>query len=188
MPAPRISLTDRGAVLARADEVTLDPTFGTGGTVQTPFSLSGVSRISAQADGKILVAGFAFDPGPVAMVARYDLDGTLDPTFGGGFVTTTYEGAGGWAVRAVEQTDGKIVIAGLAYSVGGAFLNANTNDMLIDTDGNIVVLATSHANAGPPYVAAVLRFLSGGGLDSSFGTGGAVYLAHNLYTFGAGIT
>lgn len=66
----------------------LDPSFGTGGVASLPFpagSFGGGQAVAIQSDGKIVVAGQA--KGAVdsdVAVLRYQADGTLDPTFGGG--------------------------------------------------------------------------------------------------------
>ena len=81
--------------LARYDsDGNLDPTFGTGGMVRTVFP-TGISRILAvaiQADQKIVAAGRATGPNAYDFaLARYNVDGTLDPSFGsGGMVTTNF--------------------------------------------------------------------------------------------------
>jgi uncharacterized delta-60 repeat protein len=105
----------------------LDPGFGAGtGIVSTPLpGASGMfSAILQQADGKIIAVGTATSsstatsPGlPRFAVVRYDTDGALDPTFGGGMgiVTTLVRGAA-YATAAVQQPDGKIIVAG--YSLG----------------------------------------------------------------------
>ena len=69
----------------------LDPSFGTGGEVVTSVDPSGADAAAAvvQSDGKIVVTG----AGPNVTMARYNSDGTIDPTFGsGGIVSTTMAG------------------------------------------------------------------------------------------------
>src|SRR5205814_4259233 len=96
---------------------TLDKTFGVGGKVQTDFpGLAAVaSSVVVQPDGKILVAGGAF---PLFTflgdfkVVRYNLDGSLDSSFGnGGIVTTSFPGQGSYAFAVALQPDGKIIAA-----------------------------------------------------------------------------
>lgn len=72
-----------GAAAARPGEV--DPTFGDGGEVVTPFfRLTTVFAIDPQ--GRILVGGDTLesDVAPPGRLARYDANGRLDPTFGDG--------------------------------------------------------------------------------------------------------
>jgi uncharacterized delta-60 repeat protein len=64
----------------------LDPTFGTGGRVRTDFGgrFDEALALAAQPDGKIVVAGSSSDAsGSDMAVARYNSDGTLDPSFDG---------------------------------------------------------------------------------------------------------
>src|SRR5262249_49582815 len=78
----------------------LDASFGNGGKVMISIR-PGVSTddaahaIAIQSDGKIVVAGFTFDPsfGRIFAVARYNANGSLDTSFGtGGSVTSTVGG------------------------------------------------------------------------------------------------
>ena len=74
-----------GALASPGDS---DPTFGAGGRVLTQFGTSQDEgrAIAIQPDGKIVVAGF-MDPGFGLYdfaIARYNPDGTLDTSFGGG--------------------------------------------------------------------------------------------------------
>ena len=103
----------------------LDRTFGEDGKVTTDFLtrhdlgyVGGWARgVAIQGDGKIVVAGgSAVGPGGDTefALARYEQDGTQDPTFGGdGRVTTEWSIDGNDAAHALAiQDDGKIVTAG----------------------------------------------------------------------------
>ena len=99
----------------------LDTTFGNGGKVTTDFGTNSCDypqSAALQADGKILVAGYA--PGPNGndfALVRYLPDGNLDTTFDGDGKVTTPIGTGGDFGRSVVvQSDGKIVVAG---EIGG---------------------------------------------------------------------
>ncbi|MFO0014417.1 MAG: DUF4347 domain-containing protein, partial [Planctomycetota bacterium] len=96
----------------------LDTSFGTDGKVTTPVG-SGNDQgrsVSIQADGKIVLGGWSnvgFND-HYALV-RYNVDGTLDTSFGtGGKVTTNVGDSGGRADRITIQPDGRIVIVGEA--------------------------------------------------------------------------
>ena len=115
--------------------------------------------------GKFLLAGDAVSdaedfPASAFAVARYNADGSLDTTFGTGAapgkgkVVTVPPGSGtSVAFAAAVEPDGKIVVAGEAdYS-------------FIDFDSEPGEVRTSLA---------VLRYNPDGGLDRSFGQGGAV--------------
>jgi len=98
----------------------LDPSFG-GGTGKVTTAIGpGDDEIRAliqQADGKLVAAGLSynatFDTSTMTVV-RYLDDGTPDPAFGGGTgkvttaITTEFDGA----LALIQQTDGKLVVAG----------------------------------------------------------------------------
>src|SRR5207249_1639233 len=72
----------------------LDPSFGTGGRVLTDFGGGdGARALALQADGKIVAAGFTssdFGTRRRFALARYNPDGSLDPSFRGGRVVTSF--------------------------------------------------------------------------------------------------
>jgi len=116
-------------VLRYTSNGALDTTFGPDqqGFVVTdiggPLSGDHIRGIALQADGKIVAAGNS--PGGTVddfALARYNLNGTLDATFGnGGIVTTDFGGADG--ARDVKiQADGKILAAGIASSPLGSLI------------------------------------------------------------------
>src|SRR5262245_27963421 len=89
-----------------------DTTFGNGGVVVTdlPDRFDEASAVAIAPDGKIVVAGRSGDD---AFVARYDMGGRLDPSFGGVRLLDT---GGEEAAFAVAVTDnGKVVVGGRAY-------------------------------------------------------------------------
>jgi len=95
---------------------TPDPTFGTAGKVETPFSkaLSMPTSI-ALSDSKVLVAGFTMGGTPATAsiaVARYNSNGTLDSTFGTGGKFETNVGVNSGASSITVQSDGKILVGG----------------------------------------------------------------------------
>ena len=104
---------------------TLDTTFGTSGKVITDFAGSndiGLG-VAVRPDGKLVAVGRTFASGRTAVaVARYNGNGTLDPTFGtGGKATTNFAGSlGDQAFSVAIQPDGKAVVA------GSAIVNLNT--------------------------------------------------------------
>jgi uncharacterized delta-60 repeat protein len=118
---------DRGASSTQADfalarfnsDGTLDSTFGTAGKQTSDFGNSPdfAEALAIQAsDGKLLVAGhssaganadFAF--------ARYNADGSPDPSFGtAGKTTQDFAGGHDYAYALAIQSDGKILAAGYA--------------------------------------------------------------------------
>ena len=122
----------------------IDKTFGTKGVLITPVGTQGqISALALQTDGKLVAAGVA-DVGNVTQiaVARYNADGTLDPTFSGDGIVTTPAGD----------------TAALAY------------DVAIDGNGNIVVVGI--ADTGGDFDVATARYTSAGALDTTFSDDG----------------
>jgi uncharacterized delta-60 repeat protein len=173
----------------------LDVSFGTGGKVTTDFSGSQsiATAVAIQRDGKIVVAGLTDAGGvPDFALARYNPDGSLDPTFGtGGQVTTDFSGGNDQAFGVAIQSDGKIVVAGVAtidfalvrynpdgsldtrFGTGGKVTTDFSGDsdhahgVAIQPDGKIVVAGT----AGFAEFA-LARYNTDGTLDTGFRTDG----------------
>ena len=90
----------------------LDPRFGVAG-IAAHASLR-VNAMIVQPGGKLLVAGASNGR---AVVARLDASGALDERFGGGGIATIpLELPSSEATAIVLQADGRIVIAGAAYT------------------------------------------------------------------------
>jgi uncharacterized delta-60 repeat protein len=130
-----------------------DTTFGSGtGKVRTDMGSRGeqARAVAIQPDGKIVVAGESSDQDDNSCcfaLARYNVDGSLDATFGvGGRVITGSLGISGAASDVVIQPDGKIVAAGnsneVNYPNGGfAVYRYNSNgslDTSFDGDGRVI--------------------------------------------------
>jgi len=137
---------------------TLDSTFGTGGTVRN--YISGGSNaddeaysVLIQPNGKIVVVGFSENSSGNSSfaLARYNVDGTLDKTFGtGGTVRNSIPyGIDDQGYSAAIQSDGKIIVVG-SSGVG---------------------------DSGSMF--AVGRYTVSGNLDSSFGVNGM--LRNHIY-------
>ena len=98
----------------------LDASFGGDGVVTTNFGeVDGYPRRAAAWDvvfrsGRLLAAGYANDD---FALARYELDGDLDPGFSGdGMLTTDMGHEYARASSIAVQPDGRIVVGGSAYS------------------------------------------------------------------------
>jgi uncharacterized delta-60 repeat protein len=186
----------------------LDPTFGTGGLVTTlvgtyarAFAVATYPNEGTANDGKIVATGDAYSStsktGTEYMaVVRYNLDGTLDRTFGGtGEMMTTP----GRALAVQVQPDGKIVAAGnsgdhfavVRYNANGTpdtsfgsngvvitTISKNSIDlieaMVLQADGKIVVAGETNPSKTSNWDLALVRYNANGTLDGSFGTGGKV--------------
>ena len=131
------------ALAQYASSGALDSTFGSGGIVTTPiFSLdAAAAAVAVQGNGKIVAAGLAgslaADVWDVALL-RYNADGSLDTTFGGGdgIVTTDIGSSSNYANAVALQADGKIIVAGNAF----ANSRANTSDIAVlryNVDGTL---------------------------------------------------
>jgi uncharacterized delta-60 repeat protein len=107
------------ALTRYTEDGNLDASFGNGGTVTTPIG-TGYALAHAlvqQADGKLVAGGGAanccnYD---FALV-RYTADGSLDASFGNGGKVVTPIGSDSLVRTLVQQTDGKLVAAGAAYT------------------------------------------------------------------------
>jgi len=138
----------------------LDAGFGSGGKVTTDFGdWDGAHAVAIQADGKIVVAGSSgfFVHTDIAM-ARYNPDGSLDPTFGSGGKVTTVFGTSSNAHALALQADGKIVIRGVVE-----FAPPPT-----------VPPTLCFGPCSGPSFPALLRYNPDGSLDPTFGSGGKV--------------
>ncbi len=173
---------------------TLDTTFDGDGIVITALSSDrdeGKS-VFVQADGKILVAGFAVISGKLSgAFVRYNINGTLDSNFGSnGKVFTDVP----YAAIAV-QPDGKIILAGTTsqegtndfvverYSTDGTLDTTFSGDgisrtaflkddrayaVAIQPDGKIIIAGvTSGQDSTSKF--ALVRYLGDGSLDTTFG-------------------
>jgi len=130
---------------------TLDTSFGSGGVVAAGALPDGAVDILIQPDGKILLAGSdsGFPVGDFSVV-RFNSDGSIDTTFGGGDGKGTIHVDGTVGPTAQNfpramalQSDGKIVVVGSVNNLLGAFqdyaavrFNADgTPDTTFDGDG-----------------------------------------------------
>ena len=101
-----------------AQDGVLDNTFGTNGRVITDIVAENneARDLVIQPDGKIVVAGKS-STGSIDQfaLARYDVNGVLDNTFGSGGLVVTNVSMGDDVIRGMAlQTDGKIVVVGYA--------------------------------------------------------------------------
>lgn len=170
-----------GTVVRLRPDGAPDTGFGTGGRLETPFSLGGgrsfgSGAVAVDPEGRVLVFGAIYDknetaPGPenrpatasVAAVVRFTAEGRLDRSFGEG--RGYFEGSLG--IRP-ELTSGLTRVNSMA---GG-----------VDPEGRPVLVAGSPAPGGgclakptvKPQPVAVARLTGSGQLDPTFGGGDGV--------------
>ncbi len=133
----------------------LDPTFGTGGVVVTDFGSSdNAADMYLAPDGKLLVAGNSGPSGAYDFaVARYNQNGSLDPTFDG---------------------DGKFTV-----DMTGVGRIDGANAVAVQQNGKIILVGRAQLANDTPFDLAMARLNVNGGLDSSFGSGGKVFTDFN---------
>ena len=126
----------------------LDPVFDGDGTVTTDFGLGDSVSALAFRPGYLVAAGISsqLPPSGHFAVARYRLDGSLDPAF---------------------DEDGKVAVNFGARS-------AYCRDLAIQPDGKIIVVGQIEPDSSDGFSFALARFNQDGSLDPSFGTGGLV--------------
>jgi uncharacterized delta-60 repeat protein len=195
-----VSSVNRFAVSRYLSNGSLDATFDTDGKQTTNFSSNSAARcVTTASDGKVIAAG---DNGSDLAVARYLSNGALDAGFSSdGMQTTNFFGTENGYGCAV-QSDGKVLVSGynscwgyiiarylsngeldtgfggdgrkIVSSVG---LSSSQNIQLL-SDGKIVGVGKIGNNS------AMIRFLSNGSLDSSFGAGGIQTIEYTGSTTG----
>lgn len=165
-----------------------DPSFSGDGLVVISFGYDGFTTKSLirQTDGKLVVAGYS---GSDFALARVNPDGTLDASFGNeGKVTTDIAASSlDYAFSVIQQTDGKLVVAGYSgsdfalvrYNVDGSLDTSFDGDgkvttnvvsftdefgysLIQQTDGKLVVAGASDGNF------ALIRYNPDGSLDTTF--------------------
>jgi uncharacterized delta-60 repeat protein len=146
---PLIAVLVLVALPAGAAPGEFDPSFDGDGMVESNFGVdAAATAVAIQSDGKIVAVGEY--SGTTLAVARFEIDGSPDLSFGtGGLATADFGMDDGAATAVVLAPDGKIVVAGVVAGMAGV----------------------------PPSPSAqskfgIARFDSTGTLDPSFGTGG----------------
>lgn len=188
-----------------------DESFGADGVAVIEFGNASdmIFEMAAQADGKVIAAGFSFDSAfRNTTVARFNVDGSLDTGFGsGGSVSTSVSDLKGFladsfANEVIVQPDGKILVSADTY-VQGKFVTIRYNgDGTPDNsfgNGGVSTISLSpeggHAwdmallpdgkivIVGASGISAVeylmIKLNADGTLDTSFGVDGKVLMSLN---------
>jgi uncharacterized delta-60 repeat protein len=188
----------------------LDPTFGSGGLVtttsgglRTAFAVATYPAGTANAGEVVAVgdatAGSGRNTSNAPAIVRYNLNGTLDTSFGGTGEVILSLKSGGVTRDVVIQPDGKIVVnytsgstfnlarysangtldtpfGGSGTGIGSTSTGKGTTDtayrLALEPNGDIVVAGTVGSSTGMKL--ALVRYTASGLLDTSFGTGGVV--------------
>jgi uncharacterized delta-60 repeat protein len=193
--------------IALAADGDLDIGFGSpNGTVANCISSSchddTIYDIAIQPDGKVVAVGpVSAGAGSAFGVARYNMDGSLDTTFGAAGKVITYFGAGlNHANDVAIQADGKIVVVGTAdaditavrYNRDGSLdagfgvsgiVKTNLSSgpdtawgLAIQPDAKIVVVGSTLVSSHTVY--AVVRYNPDGSLDPGF-NGSGIFIDGN---------
>jgi len=196
----------------------LDPSFGSGGKLVTSIGRSSQANgVAVQPDGKIVAVVQARAAGRESFgLTRYDVDGSLDTTFGATGEICAFCRRDGGAFAIAIQPDSRIVAAGYVQERGrGVFAIARFNTdgtpdasfgsggkvtvrigsdaaaraLSIAPDGKIVAAGVAHVGPGEAslnLVFAVTQFNTGGTLDASFGNHGMVTAPRRWYAVAMG--
>ncbi len=181
----------------------LDTTFGTSGIVLTPIASNGardsiyaLALETVDGETRIVAAGGEGD----FTIARYRATGELDATFGSGGKVANLFGSTIGAARAITVTPaGAIAVAGHAqhdvavaqltsagaldpfFGTGGKLTTrvSTTNfdeaqAITVDTGGKLLVAGWVYEGVSSAGNFVLLRYLTDGQLDPSFGTAGLV--------------
>ena len=183
---------------------TLDPSFGPAGNGIYSFSIQpsndGLYAMALQSDGKILVAGYAHNGmNNDFAIVRFNTDGSLDTTFDSdGIRLIDIAGGDDSAQGIAVQSDGKIVVGGVAAVVGNndfaaIRLNADGSlDTTFDTDGKVTtaigagadearglaiqpdgrIVLAGYSHNGTNEDVALVRYNTDGSLDTGFDSDG----------------
>jgi uncharacterized delta-60 repeat protein len=183
---------------------TLDGSFGSGGVSRLNLGESFVdspAAVTLTPAGTILAAGTAdYDGahGDFALV-RYLPDGQPDPAFGVGGVAITHDPANEQVSSLALAPDGKILVSGAVYEVGGPSLRIErylADGQLDPTFGGTGIVTTTFGNpygdvgvtvqadgkivasvpvSGAPGGFGLVRYAADGTIDPTFGGGTRVY-------------
>ena len=188
----------------------LDSSFGIGGKLLMPIGSSSDFAFSViqQADGKLVVAGSLYGSNPYFGILRLNADGSADASFGiDGKLIVPVGSDGDYARSVIQQTDGKLVVAGGSNTVNGiagfSVIRLNVDgslDTTFSTDGKLIVpLGSSDsfaasviqqidgklvlagyarsADTGGRYDFSLIRLNADGSLDATFSDDGILLMA-----------
>ncbi len=190
----------RFALMRLNADGSVDNGFASGGAVTAIGAGDAAAyAIALQADGRILAGGYSMLSGrKVFTVARYNADGTLDTTYGGGGFYVRVAGTTDSVIHSLLLLpDGTLLAAGdssngtgdidvVHLNANGGFINtygsisspnvvnlAGGWDMAMQPDGKILIVGATQIPATSTFNAfqdlAVVRFNADGTIDTAFG-------------------
>jgi uncharacterized delta-60 repeat protein len=184
--------------------------YNSNGTVDTSFDTDGyttttlldwnttVTGLQVQPDGKVIIAGRTTTGSNFGMV-RYNIDGSLDTSFGTNGLVTTSVGASSSYIHSIELLpDGRILAGGTAsngtdadfalarYNTDGSLDTSFDGDgkvltpvgsgeealreIVVQPDGRIVAVGSSNNGTNADF--SFVRWNIDGSVDTTFGTNG----------------
>ncbi len=193
----------------------LDTSFGGGDGVASSGVYGSAKDVALQTDGKFLVAADLSNSNFNLM--RFNSDGALDTSFGGGsgYVSTDLAGGNDRADSLTIQSDGKVLLSGFGfngtsfdfglvrYNTDGSLdtsfngtgkvltdFGANSSDMGNETrmQADGKIVVVGWSNTGGTNDFAIARYNTNGTLDTGFGTGGKVTINLGNSDFAEGLT
>ena len=195
--------TQRDFAVARYNpDGSLDTTFDGDGRVTTAISLTNFDIVADVAIQATIASSPWASRTAISRTVRYNIDGSLDTTFGGtGIVATNFGGICSHATAVVVQPDAKVLVVGTTTAIGdGDFALVRYNadgtpdasfgsggqvttdflatdgliDVALQADGKIVVTGRSMGPGASGDDFAVSRYEADGTLDTTFGVAGIV--------------
>jgi len=208
------------AVVRYNDNGSLDTSFSADGMMSTAVreNRDFARSVAIQDDGQIVVVGYCQtalgDHSQFGVIRINGSDGSLDTSFAGdGILTTSVNGDNDEAYSVAIQSDGKIIVGGLAKTpllnetdlAMVRYNNDGTLDPSFDSDGVVTtnfsrvpystpgkalaiqgdgkIVMAGYLQDGNLWGFRVARFDTDGSLDTSFGTDGIVTTTVSEYSF-----
>lgn len=181
---------DSSTLVVYKSDGTSDKSFDNDGVIDTSAFDNGFVDVAFQSDGKILALG--------RKLVRFNADGTLDKTFGGGDGIVDVSGK-----KLIVDANGNIDLLGFfalfrytnsgapdtSFDGDGVRPNVKGTDFAIAPDGDLIVIGNGGNNDQ------LSRFNSNGSIDDAFGNHGNVFVpagtsvavtADDIYVGGTG--
>jgi uncharacterized delta-60 repeat protein len=181
-----------------AESGCIDTTFGNGGEalyLDNPLGPTGDVQLQTQLDGTVKVIVIGYLSPTTAVALRYNLDGTLDSTFGaGGESSAVLEPNGGLTIfDGMIDSNRNILMVGYSgtnlivvrflpdggldpsFGANGVFTfpaSSLGEALAVQPDGKIVAVGVQYYTKGTAGL--IVRINPNGSLDSTFGSAGAV--------------